>query len=72
MNILIIGANGQLGNEMRNVSEKSSDHYVFTDVTEAEGLETLNLDITDSAAVEKTVLDLSVNVIVNCAAFTNV
>lgn len=72
MNILIIGANGQLGNEMRNVSEKSSDRYVFTDVTEAEGLETLNLDITDSAAVEKTVLDLSVNVIVNCAAFTNV
>lgn len=72
MNILIIGANGQLGNEMRNVSENSRDHYIFTDVTEAEGLETARLDITDAVAVEKFVMDNAVNVIVNCAAFTNV
>ena len=58
------GANGQLGNEMRIVSQKSTDRYFFTDVAE--------LDITDADAVEKMVADNDIKVIVNCAAYTNV
>ena len=72
MNILITGANGQLGNEMRIVSRSSSDHYIFTDVNQVEGLETTYLDITDLNAVRSLVEQHQVQVIVNCAAYTNV
>ena len=72
MNILITGANGQLGREMRLMAQESADRYVFTDVTEAEGLETTFLDITDREAVFQMVREQSVDVIVNCAAYTNV
>lgn len=64
MNILVTGANGQLGNEMRIVAKNSADNYIFTDVAE--------LDITNAEAVEKMVMDNDVKVIVNCAAYTNV
>lgn len=64
MNILVTGANGQLGNCMRNAARKSKDNYIFTDVAE--------LDITDGAAVERFVRENDVKVIVNCAAYTNV
>ena len=64
MNILITGANGQLGTEMRNVAASSTDRYLFTDVAE--------LDITDAAAVERLISSEEVKVIVNCAAYTNV
>ena len=72
MNILITGANGQLGNEMRIVAKGSQDRYIFTDVVEAEGQETTILDITDLDAIRKMVADNDVRVIVNCAAWTNV
>lgn len=72
MNILITGANGQLGNEMRLVSKASSHTFVFTDVVEAEGVETTLLDITDLEAVRSIVRERSVQCIVNCAAYTNV
>ena len=72
MNILITGANGQLGNEMRIVSKKSTDKYIFTDVCEQEGNETIFLDITDLDAIRKIVKENNVNAIVNCAAYTNV
>lgn len=72
MNILITGVNGQLGREMRLMAQESADRYVFTDVTEAEGLETIFLDITDREAVFQMVREQSVDVIVNCAAYTNV
>lgn len=64
MNILVTGANGQLGNEMRVVAQNSTDNYIFTDVTE--------LDITDALAVEKTIRNNNINVVINCAAYTNV
>ena len=64
MNILVTGANGQLGNEMQRVAKNSSNHYIFTDVAQ--------LDITDREAVLKTVKDNGIQVIVNCAAYTNV
>ena len=64
MNILVTGANGQLGMEMRNVSSESSDRYIFTDIAE--------LDITDTEAVKKLVASENVDIIVNCAAYTNV
>lgn len=72
MNILITGANGQLGNEMRLVSKASSHTFVFTDVVEAEGVETTLLDITNLEAVRTIVREQAVQCIVNCAAYTNV
>lgn len=72
MNILVTGANGQLGNEMRIIAKGSSDNYIFTDINQVEGLRTTNLDITDFEAVRKVVADNNVNAIVNCAAWTNV
>lgn len=72
MNILVTGANGQLGNEMRIVSKTSEENYIFTDVNQVEGLETTYLDITDLDAIRKMVADNKVQAIVNCAAWTNV
>ena len=72
MNILVTGANGQLGNEMRIVSKESQDNYIFTDVEEVEGQETTILDITNLDAIRKMVKENDVKVIVNCAAYTNV
>ena len=72
MVILVTGANGQLGNEMRIISKGSSDKYIFTDVNQVESLETTHLDITDVDAIRKMVLENNVNAIVNCAAWTNV
>ena len=64
MNVLVTGANGQLGREMRRVAQGSADRYLFTDVAE--------LDITDRVAVQRMVEEERVDVIVNCAAYTNV
>lgn len=72
MNILVTGANGQLGNEMRLISKEMTDHFIFTDVTEVEGLETTLLDITNLEAVKAVVKTHKVDCIVNCAAYTNV
>ena len=72
MNILVTGANGQLGNEMRIISKNSTDSYFFTDVNQVEGVETTYLDITDLDAIRKIVADNNINAIVNCAAWTNV
>ena len=71
MNILITGANGQLGNEMRVLSKERARHtYFFTDVIEAD--DTYLLDITDKVAVSAFVEAHSIDLVVNCAAYTNV
>ncbi len=72
MNILVTGANGQLGNEMRILAKDSRDKYIFTDVNQVEGVETTYLDITDLEAIRTMVKEQNVNAIVNCAAWTNV
>ena len=72
MTILVTGANGQLGNEMRLIAEGSADKYIFTDVTEQEGVETTFLDITNLDAIRAIVKENNVGAIVNCAAWTNV
>ena len=72
MNILVTGANGQLGNEMRLISKASEDKYVFTDVVAPDGLPTTILDITNIEAVRSIVMAEDIDVIVNCAAYTNV
>lgn len=64
MNVLVTGANGQLGNEMCLMAQNSSYHYIFTDVEE--------LDITDFNAILQTVKEKEIQIIVNCAAYTNV
>ena len=87
MNILVTGANGQLGNELRIVAKGSADKYIFTDVLDAteESIAMLqklagddichhteHLDITDIETIRQIVKEQDVDVIVNCAAFTNV
>lgn len=64
LNILITGANGQLGSELRLRGAQTEDNYIPTDVAE--------LDITDASAVHRFVADNKIDVIVNCAAYTNV
>ena len=72
MTILVTGANGQLGSEMRIVSRGSENRYIFTDVNQVEGQETTYLDITDLDAIRRMVAENGVKIIVNCAAWTNV
>lgn len=87
MNILITGANGQLGNEMRIVTKGSKDNYIFTDVCDEHpesiamlhklagneiNTDTVKLDITNLDAIREMVKQNDVKVIVNCAAYTNV
>ena len=87
MTILVTGANGQLGNEMRIVIQGSKDRYIFTDVCDEhpESIEMLHklagddvditttkLDITNLDAIRTMVKENDVKVIVNCAAWTNV
>lgn len=64
MNILVTGANGQLGNHVRLKSQNSQHRYFFTDVEE--------LDITDRDAVNQFVKANDIKTIINCAAYTNV
>lgn len=64
MNILITGSNGQLGNEMRRVSANSNDRYIFTDIDD--------LDITNLESIQLILKEKKIDVIVNCAAYTNV
>lgn len=68
MNILVTGANGQLGNEIQTVAKKSKDNYIFTDV--CDGYK--KLDITDLDAIRSEVKDNDIKCIINCAAWTNV
>lgn len=72
MNILVTGANGQLGNEMRIIAKDMPHTFIFTDVVEAEGVETTILDMTDKDDVMKAVKANNIQCIVNCAAYTNV
>ena len=68
MNILVTGANGQLGHEMQRVAKSSNHNYIFTDV--ADGYE--KLDITNIEEIRNMVKNNNVDIIVNCAAYTNV
>ena len=63
LNILITGANGQLGSALRRLGCVSPHNYICTDVAE--------LDITDAAAVLRTVEERRIDVIVNCAAYVS-
>ena len=87
MNILVTGANGQLGNEMRIIAKNSNDNYIFTDVVDASeesitmlkklagddiNTDTEYLDITNLDAIREVVKSEKVEAIVNCAAWTNV
>ncbi len=68
MNILVTGANGQLGNEIQLISKNSKDNYIFTDVCDGYS----KLDITNIDDIRKAVAENSIECIINCAAWTNV
>lgn len=87
MNILVTGANGQLGNEMRILAKNSADKYIFTDIVDASeesitmlkklageeiNTNTEHLDITNLNAIREVVKREKITAIVNCAAWTNV
>ena len=64
LNVLVTGANGQLGKAVRIAARNSANNYIFTDIAE--------LDITNAEAVATMVKERDIDVIVNCAAYTNV
>ena len=72
MNILVTGANGQLGTEIRNLSEGMGHRFIFSDVNAVPGRETVYLDITNLEAIRIVCASEAVDVIVNCAAYTDV
>lgn len=72
MNILVTGANGQLGMALRAVARDSADRWIFTDILQTPGIETVYLDVTDEAAVRIVCGSEKVDVIVNCAGYTDV
>lgn len=73
MVILVTGANGQLGNQMRLIAQQDTENqYVFTDVNLPAGSVTTHLDITDFQAIRQIVATHKVQVVVNCAAYTDV
>ena len=64
MTILVTGGNGQLGSALRLASAKSSHRYIFTDIDE--------LDITSAEVVNEFVQKNSIDIVINCAAYTAV
>lgn len=64
MNILLTGSAGQLGHSIRDIAADSANHYIFTDVAE--------LDITNKSAIITMMEAEKVNMVINCAAYTNV
>ncbi len=72
LHILVTGANGQLGREIRRRVLPDGPRYLFSDVSRLPGAETLYLDITDIDAVRLVCESEHVDVIVNCAAYTDV
>ena len=70
MNILITGAGGQLGRTFRDVAANGEHKCFFTDIREGEGI--TSLDVTDFEAVMSFLQASDADVIVNCAAYTNV
>lgn len=72
MNILVTGANGQLGLSLREWAQNSVNKYIFTDVSRLEGYDVSYLDITDIAAIRQMVKEKDIKCVINCAAWTNV
>lgn len=72
LNVLVTGGNGQLGCALRAAAKGSSDRYVFTDISTLPGEETVYLDVTNPAAVEIVCDSEKVDVIINCASYTDV
>ena len=64
LNILITGANGQLGSSLRQLGSVSPNNYLATDVAE--------LDITDAGACRKVITESKVDAVIHCAAYTAV
>ena len=69
MNVLVTGANGQLGMCLR---DRAKGNFVFSDVVDIPAVETIHLDITDLEAIRAIVREHQIDAIVNCAAWTNV
>ena len=64
MNILVIGASEQLGQELQVAAEGSAQHYTFASRSE--------LDVTDQLAIQHFVQDHHIDTIINCSAYTAV
>ena len=72
MNILVLGANGQLGQAVRAASANSDHHFIFSDVYTGDDESMMSIDITNLSALRQIAKENQIEVFVNCAAYTNV
>lgn len=72
MNILVLGAHGQLGQAVRAASANSEHHFIFSDVYTGDDENMMSIDITNLSALRQVAEENQVDVFVNCAAYTNV
>ncbi len=70
MNILVTGASGQLGSTFREIAGEYDNKCIFSSRREGDGIAAL--DITDFSAVRKCLKDNAVDIIINCAGYTDV
>lgn len=72
MNILVLGANGQLGQAVRAASANSNHHFIFSDVYTGDDESMMSIDITNLSDLRQVAKENQIDVFVNCAAYTNV
>ena len=72
LNILVTGANGQLGCCLRDAAKGSRNRYIFTDISDVPGMETTWLDVCNQDTIDIVADSENVDVIINCAGYTNV
>jgi dTDP-4-dehydrorhamnose reductase len=72
LNVLVTGGNGQLGSALRDASTASPHRFIFSDISGLPGKETVFLDVTNPDAVSLICESENIDVIINCAAYTNV
>ena len=72
MNVLVTGGSGQLGSVLKDAARNSGHRFIYTYFSSEGHDDMIRLDITDRDAVGRIVREHDIDVIVNCAGYTDV